>query len=90
MTIGFGIGGMVKHFDIRLPREVHLKGAPGVIATIDDAKEFVLRAPAKTTAQAPLNRTINAVMKAAETESPEDLEAAAKCLERLVAHCRKR
>ncbi len=76
---------MMKQFDLPLPRPVPLGGKRRAIATLEQAMVFLLRAAAKVKDHAALNGAVSAVMRAAETKAPDDLETAAARIEQLVA-----
>ncbi|MEP9380710.1 hypothetical protein ABLE91_28810 [Aquabacter sp. CN5-332] len=80
---------MPTQLNMVLPRPIAVKGKSRRIVTLDDALHYLCAAAGKVKSVAPLNKAVVAVRIAAESGDPVALEAAAKKVERLVAHCSK-
>lgn len=78
---------MALQMHLPLPRPIPLQGREEVVVTLDDAVHFLCTAAGRVKSASRIERATAAVMHAAITHAPEDLERAAKRLKKIAKRC---
>lgn len=78
---------MPLQMNLPLPRPIPLAGQDAPVVTLDDAVHFLCTAAGQVKSTGRIERATEAVMHAALTHTPEDLERAAKHLKKIAKRC---
>lgn len=78
---------MALQMDLHLPHPIPLEDRSAVVVTLDDAVHFLCAAAGRVKSTARIERATEAVMHAAITHAPEDLERAARRLKKIAKRC---
>ncbi len=78
---------MALQMNLPLPRPIPLEERGAAVVTLDDAVHFLCLAAGRVKSSGRIERATAAVMHAALTHAPEDLERAARRLKKIAKRC---